>query len=826
MGAATPDELSSGAGADVYGVAERVRAERAKAGQVAEVSPGKGIAAADSVEHGRELLQSGADPEKALSDFEQTKRLSSDDMAVTRAHGERLAKAAREAEDTFGTDTPEYQAAKQRLSDWDARTKVMQTEWHKTGQAQQGETDIDTGSFTGLQRAYRQQTGKDFTPEQATTAKKKAATVKKADQEQTAAKKNLSDHVRKTSDTTQATEKALRTAQKVVIDWDVKKAQLETRKRVADAQRAKEIAQIEQEREAKVKSATDRATVRAVNEAARKAKREAETRAKLAKEAADIELKREKRVADAANELIRANAIKLARRSAKERELKADLPAYAWKKAREYIESGIEDFDEIRNKIATDMGLPVEKVTEALGRDKKAKFLMDEAWRKQQVARQVKQQARQWLMDTTVPGYIRALRSIPRIMFSLKVGFHGTVAMGTHAPMLAFQPPFWATYVRDFGKMYRLVGGLTPKGQANARAYYESQVQDLMRRPNYITARRAGLVNDPFQYEDYNSPDTTKYFGRMTTMGNRGYTVLKILRQDMFDQQWNQLPRTLKYPEMAQALADGINHATGVVKGRAPPGTNLALFAPRLEGSRVMWLAGDPFRAGRTFLEWNKASSAEKAFAINQIKEKAWVIGTLSSLLALNQGVLSATGSRQKVNFTDPFKSDFLKFKAAGMNFSYGNAMVTMARLPVQLYRIRSGPGGKARNIVFPDEDTYTVLGKYARSQESPFASLVTALWLKGDFQNRPLPSSERPVPARLRAQGIKPYTWTEFWSEQFLPIPAEEAAREVWKSGLGMSEEQIQQQLKALATISIMAATGGRLTEDVPYSGAKPVTR
>ena len=31
--------------------------------------------------------------------------------------------------------------------------------------------------------------------------------------------------------------------------------------------------------------------------------------------------------------------------------------------------------------------------------------------------------------------------------------------------------------------------------------------------------------------------NTTKYFNGLTGMGNRGYSVLKILRQDMFDQQ-------------------------------------------------------------------------------------------------------------------------------------------------------------------------------------------------------------------------------------------------------------------------------------------------
>jgi hypothetical protein len=339
-----------------------------------------------------------------------------------------------------------------------------------------------------------------------------------------------------------------------------------------------------------------------------------------------------------------------------------------------------------------------------------------------------------------------------------------------------------------------------------------------LRRPNYITARRAGLVNDPFQYEDYNSPDTSKYLNALTAMGNRGYSVLKILRQDMFDQQWEQLPDTAKTPEMAQAIADATNHATGVVKVKAPKGAALALFAPRLEASRAAWLAVDPAKAVGTFTNWKNASEADKHFAVQQVKEKAWVAGTLFGLLALNQGMLSAIGSKQKINFDNPMRSDFLKFKAAGMDMAYGNAMLSMARLPVRLYQIRSSDGGKLKNLIYPDESTYSVLGEYGRSQMSPFASLASTLWLKGDWQNRPLPDSTRAVPKRLRAQGVKPYTWPEFWAEQVAPIPAEEAMRDVWQYGLGMSPEQVRQMNKAMATLAVMSATGARLEDDVPY--------
>jgi hypothetical protein len=435
-----------------------------------------------------------------------------------------------------------------------------------------------------------------------------------------------------------------------------------------------------------------------------------------------------------------------------------------------------------------------------------------------------------------MPFVERQLSKIPKAFFTAKVFGHGTVALGTHAPMVAFQPKFWKSYITDFGKMYKLVGKPTPEGQRTARAFYEREVQDLMRRPNYITARRAGLVNDPFQYEDFNSPDTSKWIGSMSSMGNRGYAILKILRQDMFDQMWDKLPKTAKIPEMAEAIADGLNHSTGVVKGKAPPGTNVALFAPRLAASRVMWLAGDPLRAAGTALDWKNATPSEKMFAINQAKEKAWVAGTFFTMLALNQGFLSAIGSDQKINGVpesmggggfDPMESDFMKFKAAGHDIAYGSAMLNMAKLPPRLATslVWHGKGSK---LVKEDERWAKILFDYARSQASPFAGTTLDLALGRDYADRPLPRKgfglipgEHDIPKRLQQHGItQPYTWPEYILPQVAPIPVAEGIKEVWRKGFGMTDEQIAQAMKAIAVISVMAGTGSRVTED--YKVAK----
>lgn len=859
MGGAVPSEFNPGGnqGREVYGISQEAREARERAGQVGPVEPGVGISAADSVDHGRQLLKSGADPEKSLSNFEATGKWSSDDIAVTRAHGEQLAQEARAAERKFGTDSPEHKAAFDKLTDWDARTKKLNTEWHKAGQAQQGATDIDTGSFTGLAREFKSQTGKEFTPKQAKEAKDLSGEVSNAADSTEAANNKLLTEIDKTSGDpktlTDAERRALDAANKVVRESAVRLAAAETKARVAKSAAEKKAAEAERAKEQKIldlahkqareqaikladaenkqrvsdakrteyetqKKATQRA-LDAANKTVREAaaaRAKAESDARVAKSAqenkiAQDEVRRTQKALDAANRVVRNAAAQAAKNARADSVLKADTFAYAWKKARGYIDSGVTNFDDIRNKLAVDLGMPVEKVTTALAKTKRAKLLTDDLWRKQQNYRRLDQQAKRWLAEQQTPGLNKVIQSLPNLAFAAKVFGHGTVALGTHAPMVAFQPRYWKAYANDFVKMYRMVGS-TP--------FYENQIQDLIRRPNYTTARRAGLVNDPYQYEDYNSPEVTKWMGPVANMGNRGYSVLKILRQDMFDQQWKNLPKTQQIPEVAESIADGINHATGVVRSKAPKGSNIALFAPRLAASRAAWLVADPLRAVKAFSNWKNASEGEKSFAINQVKEKAWVMGTMLSLLAINEGILEASGSNQRVNMTDPMKKDWMKFKVGGMNVGYGNAMLSMARLPARLYKIRSSDGGKLKNLVYPDEDTYSVLGEYGRSQLSPFAGLALNLWLKSDWQNRPLPNSDRPVPKRLKAQGVQPYTWPEFWAEQALPIPAEEAAREVWKNGLGMSGDQIKQASKALATLSVMAATGARVEDDTDKVG------
>ncbi len=597
-----------------------------------------------------------------------------------------------------------------------------------------------------------------------------------------------------------AEEAALKAAMKTVREAAARAATEETNKRIDEAAQKIEVNKIQDEASRKALAAA------------------AKTVRQAAARAAELENKRRIEEATRKQKIGSFDHTRTQFLKYKGGKMNSDQVRALWEYTKKnYIDKGNADFTDIVHKVATDFGLSFKDVANGLGQPKSVKSLTNELWRKQSDTRKVNEAAKRWVEQTNNPLLGQIVPRIARLMFGLKVFGHGGVAFGTHAPLVAFIPKYWKNYFKDYGKMYRMVF---------SEAEYEKNVQALRADPNYTTAQRAGLVNDPYKVEDFNNPNMAQYLGRLSGAGNRGYFALKVLRQDMFNQHWDKLPETVKTPEMAKAMADDINHITGVVKSSAGNKASLFLFAPRLLMSRAAFLVGDPYKAveaattAMTPAKWQALPPEQKFIILNQVKQKATILAVAYSLLQANKYLLQAVGSDQQVNTTDPTRSDFMKFKGAGMAFSYGNATLNMARLPVRMWTIGSGDGGKLKRVIYPDESMYSAAGEFARSQASPMASLGLDLIFKGDYQNRPLPQipgygKPIPLPKRLAAQGIKPYTWTEFFAEQVLPIPLEEAAREVFKDGFHMDKEGMKTMAKAAGTTIVMAGTGGRLTED-----------
>lgn len=895
---------------ELYGVSEKIRQKLAETGRAEPVPPGEGVAPKDSVEHGRELLASGTDPEKVMSDFENTKRFSAEDIAAVRAHGENLMREAVKVEKQFGIESKEYKAARKTFSDWMERIKPMQTEWAKGGHAQQGATDIDTGSFTGLSSAYKDISGKDFNTTQTIKAKDIAKKVTEADAAVEAAKQNLfkqagvepvdpkvksiADRIIASLDKTAASalerikarrgrlmagldptdlaDHALYGAAKIAkglvefgkwsaemvkdlgdyvkphlqeifdeankkLDETVAKAAPQESVKSAVKKRLKPKSDVE---EPKLSPAEQKAL-----DAAHKTVREAAVkRSKV--EQSDVNkgpikdplTKSEQKALERAQKTVREAAIKAAK-EAQSKEAKGvdktkmtpveraryDLKYHKegqafdqteiealWNLAKVYLDTGTNDFDDIRNKMATDLGLSVQEVSKGLTQNQSTRKLVNEVWKKQRDARRLKADAKIWLRSQNTPMIVKLPRAIMQEMFNLKVLGHLSVGLGTHAPALFFQPNHWGTFFRNYGNMWRL--GLN-------ETTHEVLMQDLQRRENWTTARRAGLENDPFAHEEYQIRGLVdRAFPGLSRGGNRAYDALKILRQDVFDSQWEKLPESMQTPEMAASIADSVNHVTGIVKNKAPltkVGSQV-MFAPRLLASRWAWLYGDPAKALSTAARWESATPEQKHFAQQQLREKATVLATMGAMLVANQAILTASGSDQKINFDDPTRSDFLKFKGFGVNVSFGNAMLTTLRLPFReamiLYNNTKFSEGKKRGEG-SDRATYDAIGEYFRNQLNPAVHDVTDIAFQNDAQGRPLPFSKQPVPKYLRRQGVEgPYTWGEYARDAVMPIPLEESVKQVFNE-YGMPKDQAEKWTKILGTAIYMGGTGGRVEED-----------
>lgn len=184
--------------AETIGIAHRVETQA----RGSEPVRGESIGAEESVQRGRDLLSKSPDPGRLVAQtvtaFDKTGAVSPESMAIIRAQHEQLAQQANRAFDAGGINSPEFKAAEQARRDfYDNAVKPMQTAWSNTGRAQQGETAIDTGTFYGLYRAFRDTNGREMNPREQLTAKKLSDTSAAADLRVSDTQKRLVDTLNK-----------------------------------------------------------------------------------------------------------------------------------------------------------------------------------------------------------------------------------------------------------------------------------------------------------------------------------------------------------------------------------------------------------------------------------------------------------------------------------------------------------------------------------------------------------------------------------------------------------------------------------------------------
>jgi hypothetical protein len=495
-----------------------------------------------------------------------------------------------------------------------------------------------------------------------------------------------------------------------------------------------------------------------------------------------------------------------------------------WGRVHQIIKNGVVKPDDVISQVANDLGLKNAEVRRALSKDQTVRKLLEDAYLKRYRARQVKNAAKQWVEAQTVPPLLRNVIAMPRVLRALAVFGHWSTWIGTHAGQVLYDPPRWVSAAKAWKTM--VAAGRPGEG---GEILWEQKAADLVRDKNWATARRAGLNNDPYQRqgsEYYDTPLVQGVSSKFST-GGRGVIGLLQLRQTFFNDMWDKLPPSGKTREAAEYIAELANTATGTTRSQWGQGNigRALLFAPRLVAARLKWEFTEPAKALliKTF-KHGTATPAEQMYANEVLKRRAIFLATMFAGLGLNQAFLDATDSKQKINWSNPHRSDWLAFKGFGMEVRPFSAGMLILRSVSSIYDDIFRTARTGRHLpVEPFKSAVGDAGQFFREELNPTASDVTTYATQADAFGIPLPDEKwrtelgNPPPKLTREQimrGEQPYTWARIASEQLSPIPFEASIREALESQ-GMRPDMAAHWTRIILGSGAMAATGVRVQED-----------
>lgn len=840
-----------------------------------QIPTGEVLSPKEYKERGRLLLNNGVDPGEVASNFMKNGTVSADTVSVAEAHKADLMKAADDARKQFGINSKEYKEAASKYQDWAENVvKPMGTEFGAVGRALQGFTDIDTGSFVSMANAYKDKTGKE--PNAAAVAEIEKLTKEvnqskasveelqakltetidklvKAEEEAEKTKEGIKEKAKKVasfirkaklskpdmfSAATPASlvwDGAVEVAAKTVeVSGDVAQAIKDGIEHIQKSDWYKNLdSQKRKEAEKQFKdfinnNTSDRAQQRIENlekklEEIKAQKgqepKEKKKQAERVKSQEELRLEREIEDVKFENLVTKFEGKKDSKFSMRDAR---DIWNYA---KSEYLDKG-KSFEQMLSGTASDLGLTMKQVRDAITTPKGARAISDEMYRKINQRRSAMSRAENYVETADKTRMQKILGSIPNFFFGLKTFGHGTVGAITHAGMNLFQPSRWKNYFPFFINQFKYATSV-PK--------YEQAVEDLKNHPDYTFWKRAGLAVDPGEkYDDYQSDFAKKiaktklgsFFNKVGAAGDRGFFALKVYRLGLAKSFYDNLSASQKaeinkqgISKTAIEIAKLVNHATGTSEldlGRGPVSkfVNTAFFAPKLEASRWQGLIGDPVKATKTFANWKNASVSEKAAAKRVVRNAGEKIATYAALLAVNAGVLAATDSDDQINVTDPSQNDYLKFKVLGKTIDPTGGMESTLRFIYSMLHptyvgIEGGTKREMRKT--PGEQQTNILATQARYKLSPVASTVADILTTTDAMGRPLPFSE--VKPR---RGQTAYDYLEYLSHQQTPIPVGEFFKELQSSmeERGMSKAQIKDYINAIAVGTITGATGVKIAD------------
>lgn len=848
--------------------AERLGLEQPKPGDV--------LTPEQYTQRGRELISAGADPEKVASDFKEDGKISADAVGVVKAHDEALVRSADEAMKQFGKESPEFKAAKEAVDKWEKDVaKPMGTEWGRIGRTLVGQTDLDTGSFVSITRAAEKEAGKPLTAEQEKEAKNLSDKVSKLSDEVEGLKQKLTDALDKgigdkKGGFTEKTKKAadvfrkLKTKeftfkdssgndvpiQKMGVSWndlvELGAKAIEKTGEIADGIAAildkvkdidwyKALSDEDKDRFGKELSdhyadVADRKTASRIK-ALEKQLEDLQAGKVKEKGAKRIPTEKEKELQDQIFEakealgLVKPKAIPkvvptpikaqpIAERfvNKKDNKFTPEEAKDVWDYAKtNYVDKGV-DFNTMIKNVGTDLGLSADQVMAAITTPKGAKEITVEMFKKQYDRNKAMNAAKEFVAKAGNSKAGNFFKHLPSVFFNLKTYGHGTVGGITHAGANIFRPSVWKAYWPNFIKQFSLAYGNTGK--------YEMAIQGLKNKPNFDAWLQSGLAVDPNEtYDPYQSRSKMSWLGEA---GTRGFNALKFMRYDMAEMFYNRASASEKAdPELRHTIAELVNHGTGHTEVKMPKVMNTLFFAPGLEFSRWQRMITDPAKAIKTFATWNKSTPADQAAAKIVASGYGQQIGMHMAMLAANAGLLSALGSKQQINFNDPSKSDWLKFKAGGKTIDVTGGVMNPYRLLTTVGReaYLSAEGDKKDLKQKPADKDASLVASQLRYKLAPLPGAAADVLTSQDAMGNTFPWSKVQP-----GKGKHKMNWFEYASQQ-TPIPVAAGVEGVLDGmrDQGLEKPQINNIINGLIQFGTEGFTGAKVADDFSLKETPP---
>ena len=443
-------------------------------------------------------------------------------------------------------------------------------------------------------------------------------------------------------------------------------------------------------------------------------------------------------------------------------------------------------------------------------------------WTRQRELLRFRLSIKDWINDHEASAPIRGLKKISGAFRAVATFAHGHIFIGTHAGMTLFNPSTWSKTIPAFFRGFKLAYGKT--------ADYERAMEELKDSPNYMIAQRAGLKNDPERINTEEFQKSQQYLGKLGKVGERGFNTIKVLRQSLFDHEFNKLSAAEQNdPEVAKEIAKLMNLATGATSLKLPSWVNEVSFAGGMEAARWQKLTSSPARATMTainaLLAPEKASVADRVFAKVWAKRVGEQLATYIVARTVNAAINNYLNPDKKEKLFDPLSADWWKFKVGSLSIDPTSGMRSAAEFIYTLGKImvekQEDLHGDKRDKAFGKE-----LEGYGRGKLAPLYSTMVDLYANRDFKGNVMPKFHVDALDRDEKPGNGKHglSWVEYGSSK-LPLPMAEAFGVFYQSALdsGTPKSTLNAAVKGIVSGAISGTSGFRVGE---YKGMKKPTQ